>query len=209
MAEHDGLDVLVFTYEEVIRRGLSDLISSVSFVKQVFTPEWDSRVMEVVAEVDEAVVVLTSCLTPAPSEELLTELRRRGPIIGILSSSDPTSVSVALSWKANSYVTMRELTEQALQELFTTTLRAGAVISNEATDLFLRKSTSVARLVHLTPRETDVVKLLAEGLPNKGIARELDISTHSTKRYVSNLLTKLHCSNRAQAVSRALDLGIA
>jgi two-component system, NarL family, nitrate/nitrite response regulator NarL len=60
----------------------------------------------------------------------------------------------------------------------------------------------------LTPRERQVLELLVEGLSNKQIARRLRISPHGVKRHVSNVLAKLNCPNRTQAVAVALTDGI-
>ena len=65
-----------------------------------------------------------------------------------------------------------------------------------------------AVLESLTPREIDVLELLAEGLPNKGIAARLDISDQTVKFHVASIYGKLGASNRTDAVRRALRLGI-
>ncbi len=51
----------------------------------------------------------------------------------------------------------------------------------------------------LTPREADVAALLADGLPDKQIARELDISLHTVRRHVERVLAKTGCHNRTEA----------
>ena len=59
----------------------------------------------------------------------------------------------------------------------------------------------------LTPRETEVLHLLAEGLANKAIARRLDISEHTVKFHVNAILGKLDAQSRTGAVVRAMRLG--
>jgi DNA-binding CsgD family transcriptional regulator len=58
----------------------------------------------------------------------------------------------------------------------------------------------------LTPRELDVLRLLAEGNTNKGIADGLVVSDATVKFHVNSILRKLHVANRAEAVSRYLAL---
>jgi DNA-binding NarL/FixJ family response regulator len=60
----------------------------------------------------------------------------------------------------------------------------------------------------LTPRELEVLQLLAEGLANKMIARQLDISDHTVKFHVNAILTKLNAQSRTEAVVRATRLGL-
>jgi DNA-binding NarL/FixJ family response regulator len=60
----------------------------------------------------------------------------------------------------------------------------------------------------LTPRESSILTLLAEGYSNKQIAPRVGITQHGVKRNVANILAKLNCANRTQAVSLALQEGL-
>jgi DNA-binding NarL/FixJ family response regulator len=60
----------------------------------------------------------------------------------------------------------------------------------------------------LSPREREVLGLVAAGLPNKAIARTLGISDHTVKFHVSSVLTKLGASSRTEAVTLATRQGI-
>jgi DNA-binding NarL/FixJ family response regulator len=60
----------------------------------------------------------------------------------------------------------------------------------------------------LTAREREVLHLVAEGLPNKAIARELNISEHTAKFHVGSLLGKLGAASRTEAVTLATRRGI-
>jgi DNA-binding NarL/FixJ family response regulator len=60
----------------------------------------------------------------------------------------------------------------------------------------------------LTPRETDVLELVAEGLPNKAIASRLGISDQTVKFHVASICAKLGASNRTDAVRKALERGL-
>jgi DNA-binding NarL/FixJ family response regulator len=60
----------------------------------------------------------------------------------------------------------------------------------------------------LTTREADVLRLMAQGLGNKSIARELAISSHTAKYHVASVLAKLGVHTRAEAVSRGIRRGL-
>ena len=60
----------------------------------------------------------------------------------------------------------------------------------------------------LTPREREVLALLAEGASNKAIARRLGISVHTAKFHVGSLLDKLDASGRTDAVMHAARRGV-
>jgi LuxR family maltose regulon positive regulatory protein len=69
--------------------------------------------------------------------------------------------------------------------------------------------TSSARILSaLSPRETGILTLIAEGLSNKEIARSLDIGPETVKSHLKSIFTKLGVERRAQAVSRAQTLGL-
>jgi two-component system, NarL family, response regulator LiaR len=60
----------------------------------------------------------------------------------------------------------------------------------------------------LTPRETEVLKLVAHGLANKEIARDLGIGEKTVKTHVSNILSKLGVLSRTQAALQAVRMGL-
>jgi LuxR family maltose regulon positive regulatory protein len=60
----------------------------------------------------------------------------------------------------------------------------------------------------LSARETDILRLIAQGMSNKEIARNLDIGPETVKTHLKSVFTKLGVERRAQAVSRAQTLGL-
>jgi two-component system, NarL family, nitrate/nitrite response regulator NarL len=60
----------------------------------------------------------------------------------------------------------------------------------------------------LTPRELEVLQLLAQGLPNKQIAQRLGISEHTAKFHVNAILGKLGAQSRSEAIVQAVRLGL-
>lgn len=66
----------------------------------------------------------------------------------------------------------------------------------------------VVQADELTPREAEVLELLAQGLANKQIAQELEISEHTVKFHVSSIYTKLGATNRAETVRLGARLGL-
>jgi DNA-binding CsgD family transcriptional regulator len=62
--------------------------------------------------------------------------------------------------------------------------------------------------IELTPRERDVLALMAEGASNKNIARQLGISVHTAKFHVGSLLDKLDATGRTDAVAHAARRGV-
>lgn len=63
-------------------------------------------------------------------------------------------------------------------------------------------------LEQLTPRERTVLELVADGLANREIAQELNISEHTVKFHLASIFGKLGVSSRTEAVRRGLRLGL-
>ncbi len=60
----------------------------------------------------------------------------------------------------------------------------------------------------LTPRELEVLRLMAQGLPNRKIAEHLEVNERTIKHHVSEILSKLGVANRTQAITYAAAHGL-
>jgi len=74
--------------------------------------------------------------------------------------------------------------------------------------LVVAPSIRAAGDIALSPRELEVLALLAEGASNKLIARRLGISSHTAKYHVASLLEKLDAVSRTDAVAQAARIGV-
>ena len=91
-------------------------------------------------------------------------------------------------------------------------IRAGLTVLEpdvvEALPLSPARDFGTAPLDDLTPRELEVLNLLAEGSSNKAIARRLDISEHTVKFHVNAILGKFAAHTRTEAVAQAIKMGL-
>lgn len=79
-----------------------------------------------------------------------------------------------------------------------------------AGDLLRRRPFSmVRRTTELSPRETDIIRLIAQGMTNRDIGRRLLLSEKTVKNHVSRIFSKLHVSKRSQAAIHATRNGLA
>ncbi len=69
-------------------------------------------------------------------------------------------------------------------------------------------ATRAGGIDELTPREMDVLRLLAQGLPNRKIGACLSINERTVKYHVAAILAKLEAANRTEAVMRAIERGL-
>ena len=82
------------------------------------------------------------------------------------------------------------------------------VAPGDAAAVVLRDRQPSPADIELTPRELDVLALMAEGASNKMIARQLGISVHTVKFHVGSLLDKLDAAGRTDAVAHAARRGV-
>ena len=109
----------------------------------------------------------------------------------------------ALTAGAQGYVLKSSTGEQLVPAL--RAVAAGKQwISEEVSDRLAKRT----NFEPLTPRELEVLHELAKGLANKQIADVMNISMHTTKGYLKNILTKLHVADRTEAVTVAIQRGL-
>lgn len=86
---------------------------------------------------------------------------------------------------------------------------AGWLVRTEATARLRRARSARAAVADLTPRQREVLTVLATGASNAQIARELHLSDGTVKQYVKGLFDRLGVTNRVQAAIIALEAGLA
>jgi DNA-binding NarL/FixJ family response regulator len=179
------------------------------------------------AEGDFDLVLLDLHLGDADGFEVLAEFRRTYPALPVVvvSASDRHSdVIKAIDLGAMGFVPKRASNDSLFEALnmvmsggiYIPPMTLGSepgskpegdtvpsvlrVVGEHAQDSSLPGATSPLAEIGLTPRQTDVLALLLKGLPNKLIARELNLSVETVKDHVAAVLRALNVSSRTQAV---------
>jgi len=130
-------------------------------------------------------------LADAPREEIF-ELLRAGANAVLPRDADPTvAIAAARAAAVGLVAVMREA--------------APALASADSARSWRVEED---RSPHLSPREREVLRLLAAGTGNKGIALRLAISEHTVKFHVASILAKLHASSRTEAVTEGIRRGL-
>ncbi len=146
-------------------------------------------------------------------QELLLLANRGGGRVIILGSSyNAKRIIELMPLKADGYLT----TDSPQDELFAILEKVesgGPVIADSLIpDMMNRLSASLQvkpeKEILLTPREQEILELLAQGYTNGQIAKKLIISVNTVKNHVHNILEKLGVSNRAKLVSYAMTRGL-
>ncbi|MGN6814415.1 MAG: response regulator transcription factor, partial [Thermomicrobiales bacterium] len=83
-----------------------------------------------------------------------------------------------------------------------------AIAARMITFFAARPTTGAVAFPELTESERGVLRLLAQGVNNQGIAQRLNLSPKTVRNYVSNIFGKLQVADRAQAIVRARQAGL-
>ena len=145
----------------------------------------------------------------------LRKLRESGEVRGIVTvieRADDDRIVAVLEAGASAWVDRESTLPQLIRAIrarhTVTSARVVAMVGGRIHALAreLRRAPAAAEL--LTQREAQVLRLLAEDLPNKEIARRLGVWTHTIKTHLHNIYTKLGARSRREAVTRAMRLGL-
>jgi DNA-binding NarL/FixJ family response regulator len=202
------LHVLVVAADPLARTGLATLLADqpACTVSGQVSGETDLATALEVYRPD--VVAWDLGWDPASALERLADLEEAGPPVVVLL---PDETHAAGAWAAGARGLLpREVTAARLVATLTAVLH-GLTVLDPALNDALQPSTELAPaplVEELTPRELEVLQLLAEGLSNKAIAYQLDISEHTVKFHVNAIMNKLGAQSRTEAAVRATRLGL-
>jgi DNA-binding NarL/FixJ family response regulator len=207
--------VVVVEGNEVIRLGLVTMLRSLDPAAAIlaFAPTPDLRRLLDTASAD--LVVASASLDAAEMDVLEAYAARRHiRILLILDSDRGTALSLFSSRYTGGVVPLEGITPQRLKDALDRldrgeeTLVPARLAHRMVEESRGEQSGQFWRQQVLTQREVQVLTLVSKGYSNKQIAPRVGISEHGVKRHVANILAKLNCANRAQAVAFALKQGI-
>jgi DNA-binding NarL/FixJ family response regulator len=134
-------------------------------------------------------------------------------VLMMTMSADDDAVVAAMRAGARGYVVKGTGREDLLHAI-RTVAAGGAVFSPTVADRLGRFFTGLATgggreaFPQLTTREVEILDLMARGLENRRIARDLFLSEKTVRNHVSNVLTKLGADDRSDAIARARAAGL-
>lgn len=142
-----------------------------------------------------------------PGDETAAGLRLGdAPVLAILWDEAQGAAAVAAGARG---IVLRDTAPARLVAALEAVARGLMVIDPVLSDLVpRRRPLSSDRIEPLTPRENEVLQLLAEGRSNKSIAARLGISEHTAKFHVNAILGKLGATTRTEALAQAARLGL-
>jgi NarL family two-component system response regulator LiaR len=200
--------VLIVDDHSMVRRGLMAYLRA-------------ERDLEMVGEAGDGEEALAMCEATAPDVVLMDlvmprmdgveatrTIRRRWPetqVIALTSFQEAEYVRDALQAGAIGYL-LKNISGEDLADAIRSAHAGRSTLAPEAVKALVKpvQADPLSPGYDLTPREREVLGLLAEGLTNAQIAQRLAVSHATIKAHVSNILSKLGVSNRGEAVAIAI-----
>jgi DNA-binding NarL/FixJ family response regulator len=155
-------------------------------------------------QADIALIELEADMLPAAATDWLFELMESTPIVLLSQDPDPAIFNRIRRSGAGGLLQSGAPCEQIVQAI--KSVAHGLMVFDSS--LAPQPSADEALSEPLTPREAEVLQLLADGLGNKEIAGKLGISEHTIKFHIRSILGKLGVASRTEAVARGLRSGL-
>lgn len=206
------LRLLIIATDQLARAGLAALLADQPSLSVVGQIEESERIQAEVDIYQPDVIIWDLGWEPEEGLVLLEELttddeNSASPIIALV----PDEQSAGASWLAGAQgILFRDVTIDRLVAAIRGVAKGLVVGEPELLEAITPPTLGQEPTLEeaLTPREMEVLQLLAEGFSNKAIGRQLDISDHTVKFHVNAIMGKLGAESRTAAVVQATRLGL-
>jgi DNA-binding NarL/FixJ family response regulator len=209
--------VILADDHHLVRRGIRALLEQADDISVVDEAEDGQEAVELVEQLKPDVLIIDIAMPRMNGIQATQRVRALGlatQVVILSMHSRPTLVRQALRNGARGYLLKNSITEELLLAVRAANRRETYLspeISGIIVDDFLTHQADAEKsglFDQLTPREREVVQLIAEGYTNNGIARLLDISIKTVERHRANLMAKLDVHDVAGLTRVAIELGL-
>jgi NarL family two-component system response regulator LiaR len=209
------ITVLLVDDHAVVRQGVRFFLESQEEFTIVGEAESGETAVKLAAEQIPDVVLMDLVMPEMDGVEATRQVKKISPrsqIVVLTSYHDDEYIFPALQAGAISYILkdtrMEELAEAVTRAAHNEVTLHPRVAARIIQELHGVKRDDVNPFTELTNREMEVLKLIADGLNNQSIAKQLTITEHTVKGHVSNILSKLQLADRTQAAVFAWKRGV-
>jgi len=210
-----NIRVLIVDDHAIVREGQRALIDSEPGMEVFGEAANGIEAVELALSLQPDVILLDLVLPGKEGIEVIKEIKEVNPELRILvltSFSEDEKVYAAIKAGAMGYLLKDSSPTEILTAIHKVHQGEMPMQPSIARKLMLeiqRASNLPPTKEPLTEREAEILKLVAQGLPNQEIADSLVISERTVRTHVTNILGKLHLANRTQAALYALREGLA
>jgi DNA-binding NarL/FixJ family response regulator len=197
-----------------VRQSLQELIEATPGMRCVCACETGKEALTVIPKIRPEVVLMDLHLPGESGAACTARLKEKMPQLHVLILTvykDPEKIFAALKAGASGYLLKRAKPEklvEAIKEVYS----GGAPMSSEIARFVVQsfRAAPPAEAVQessLSPRESEILGLLSEGLTNREIGSRLGISPETARTHLGHIYEKLHVRGRTEAVSKFLKSG--
>lgn len=194
----------------VVRQGLKMFLRGESDIVIIGEAANGIQAVQMVRELKPDVVLMDILMPGMGGVEATTLIRKEFPdteVIALTSVLEDRSVVGAIRAGAIGYL-LKDTDGPELLRAIRAAFEGQVQLSPQAAARLMREVRAPESPEKLTERETEVLRLLAQGLANKEIARRLQIGDKTVKTHVSNIFGKLGVVSRTQAALYAASIGL-
>src|ERR1700736_4492196 len=202
--------LLIADDHAVVRQGLRTFLSFDADLELVGEARDGREAVEMAGRLKPDVLLMDLMMPEMDGMSATTTIRRDYPeveVIALTSVLDDASVADAVRAGAIGYL-LKNASPQDLLRGIRAAAAGQVFLSPEAAAQLVRQVKAPQKPEPLTPREIEVLRLLALGRANKQIARRLGLGEETVKTHVSNILGKLQAASRTQAALHAIRTGL-
>jgi len=202
--------------QTLVRQGIRSLLELSDDIRVVVEAADGAEALRVIAEARPDVVLLDVRMPKRSGLEVLHDLQDSGravPTVLLTTFDDDAVAFEGVRAGAKGFL-LKDVTLEQLTEAIRTVAAGGSLIRPAVTERVMRgiegmrpSFDSLDPPDALTPRETDVLRLMAGGYSNREIADALGSAEGTVKNHASVILSKLGVRDRTRAVLKALELG--
>ncbi len=212
---NDSIRVVLADDHAVVRKGIREFLEDAGDIVVVAEAADGQAALDAIRAEKPDVAVLDIQMPRRTGIEVTRAVRDERLQVGVLvltAYDDDPYVQAVLEAGANGYVLKNASSEEIVQAVHTVREGQMALDPAIARKLVSRwmgagQAPQQPAEAHPSPREMDVLRLVARGLTNKAIAAQLKISERTVQGHIASLFDKLDVSSRTEAVVRASQLG--
>jgi DNA-binding NarL/FixJ family response regulator len=202
--------VVVVDDHELVRAGLVELLGIAEDIDVVGTAADGGGALEVVAEQQPEVVLMDLSMPGVGGIEATRSILLHHPgvrVVALTSSSSSSEVLGALDAGAIGYL-LKDASPDELRGGIRAAARGESPLSPKVARAVIAAREAGREAPKLSGREREVLRCVAEGLPNKLIARRLEISEKTVKAHLTSIYQQINVSDRTQAALWAQQQGL-
>jgi len=203
----DKINLILCDDHPAVRQGLRFFLDAQDDLNVIGEADSGEGAVKLAEEFAPDVVLMDLQLNGMDGATATREVKRISPrtqVVVLTSFSNNGDVFPALRAGASAYL-LKDSSMDVIADAVRRAARGEVVFDRRIANRILQQQDP---LRELTPRELEVLKLIAEGKTNDEIAGQFVVSVNTVKGHVSNILSKLHLQDRTQAASFAWREGV-